>query len=438
MSETKRHILIADPSAKTLEMILRSPQAASYEIETARSGPECLDRLNRFKPDLLLVELMLPEMHAIEILDRLGGRNKMLGVFITSAQTMIQNHRAAIERGADDYLQKPFTAEDFFARAEAFFQGNLKAQTYIGPEITKEEAIYHPIPTVSKTYLKFWGTRGSNPVSGPKYIRYGGNTCCLEVRYGDDHFIIDAGTGIRPLGEEFQINGELNLFIGHTHWDHITGFPFFQPIYKNTTKINVYAPVGFDRKPKAIFTEMLAHAFFPVRLDDILADLTFKEIRDGDQIHIGKLTLEMHYAYHPGDTLCFKIKSPHHTVGYVTDNEVLMGYHGHPKDVGKNHPLLEPHKRLITFLRDCDTIVHEAQYFPEEYRRRVGWGHSSISNAAAFIAATGCKNWIITHHDPQHSDRDLQVKVQLLRDILNECRLDVQVRMAYDGLMLPF
>jgi len=438
---TNRRILIADPAPNTLRIIKESPRAREFTIETAKDGPECLERARRFKPELILVELMLPKMHGIEILSHLRDfpETKETGVIITSSQTMIQNYQAAIERGSNDFLEKPFTADEFFRIVDDYFAGTLTPTPFKqkNPVTPAENTPYHPIPTIATTYIRFWGTRGSNPVAGPKYIRYGGNTCCLEVRYGDDVVIIDAGTGIRPLGEMLLGERELDIFIGHTHWDHITGFPFFSPIYQKGTKINIYAPVGFERSPKEIFTEMLAHAFFPVRLDDMQAELNFKELRDGDHIKKGKLTIETHYTYHPGHTLCFKIRSPHLTIGYVTDNEMLLGYHGHPKDIGKNHPLLEPHLSLINFLKDCDLLIHEAQYFPEEYQKKVGWGHSSMANATVLINAVGSKDWIVTHHDPQHSDQDLQVKIQLHADILRDTNLNTQVRLAYDGLTVP-
>lgn len=441
MDSEKKRLLIADPSARTLRLIKESPRSSEFTIEVVKDGPECLERLPRFKPDLLLVELMLPKMHGIEILAaiRQNDETKKIGVIITSSQTMIQNYRAAIEKGTNYFLEKPFKSEEFFEVVDWYFNGMLKPAPFHDkcPIYPENRTFYNPVPTIATSYVRFWGTRGSNPVAGPRYIRYGGNTCCLEVRYGKDMLIIDAGTGIRPLGERLHDEKKIDIFIGHTHWDHITGFPFFAPIYQKGTEISIWAPVGFERSPKEIFTEMLAHAFFPVRLDDMQANLNFKELRDGDHIQVGQLTIETHYTYHPGHTLCFKIRSPHRTIGYVTDNEMLLGYHGHPHNIGKNHPLLEPHLSLISFLRDCDTIIHEAQYFPEEYRKKVGWGHSSISNATVLISATGCHDWVVTHHDPQHSDEDLQVKIQLHNDIIRDCTVECQVRLAYDGLTLP-
>ncbi|HPE85188.1 MAG TPA: MBL fold metallo-hydrolase, partial [Chlamydiales bacterium] len=229
----------------------------------------------------------------------------------------------------------------------------------------------------------------------------------------------------------------IHLFIGHTHWDHITGFPFFTPMYIPDVEVHLYAPVGYEKGTQELFSEMLAYAFFPVRLDEMQAKFHVHQMRDGDTIHIGGLTLETHYTHHPGSTLGFKVRSPTHTIGYITDNEMLLGYHGHPDAIDINHPLLEPHLSLIHFLTDCDLIIHEAQYFPEEYEHKVGWGHSSIANATVLLKHTGCQEWLVTHHDPQHSDTDLHIKLQMHQDVIADCHLHTNIRLAFDGMTLP-
>ena len=160
-------------------------------------------------------------------------------------------------------------------------------------------------------------------------------------------------------------------------------------------------------------------------------------MRDGDHYDIGNLSIETHYTHHPGSTLGFKIRSPTHTIGYITDNEILSGYHGHPDAIDRDHPLLKPHESLIHFLSDCDLLIHEAQYFPEEYEHKVGWGHSSISNATVLMKHIGCHEWIVTHHDPQHSDKDLAIKLQMHQDILHDCHMHTHTRLAFDGMVLP-
>ena len=272
-----------------------------------------------------------------------------------------------------------------------------------------------------KNYLRFWGTRGSCPVSGAPYRVYGGNTCCLEVRYGDAHIIIDAGTGIRQLGEFIKLNKidtPIHLFLGHTHWDHIIGFPFFEPIYHPNTQITVWSPASQGRSCKEVFNDLLSSELFPIRLDQVRANVEFRTSQQKTPIEVPPLSIDFHMTHHPGVSYCFKIKTPNQIIGYVTDNEMLQGYHGPINQVPKD--LLEPHLDLIEFLAPCDILIHEAQYSAEEYLQKEGWGHSSVPNAVVLLQKTRVSQWYITHHDPRHTDADLDFLQTIGKKTLKE------------------
>ncbi len=263
-------------------------------------------------------------------------------------------------------------------------------------------------------YLKFWGTRGSCPVSGPQYSHFGGNTSCLEVRYGEDLAIIDAGTGILPLGNQLMEEGvrRIHLFFSHMHWDHLIGFPFFKPLYCPDVEIRIHAPQGKGRSPKELFEQLFAEEFFPVKLADLPARISFHPM---ETVRVGNLTVECHLAHHVYTTYCFKITTPRETIGYASDNEV------------------EAHSRggLVGFFRESDLLIHEMQYTEEEHLGRRGWGHSSAKEVMPFIAEIGPKRWIVTHHDPCHTDADL-------RRLSEETRLKTRcpVEWIYDGAVI--
>lgn len=427
-------ILFADPSDLTLNL---AKKLEGHTLLFARNGVEALKIIENEEPEMLFVDLMLPIHHGIEILQKVRELGRPCGVIITSFLTMIQDYKASIEGGADYFLLKPCELSDLQKLIEEFQQGTLKPKPYSPVGALSSSSCYNPIPTTHKSYIKFWGTRGSNPVSGPKYVRYGGNTACIEIRHGEDLVIIDSGTGIRGLGDQLIDEGvkNINLFIGHTHWDHITSFPFFAPIYNSDVTVNIWAPVGYEKNTKALFKDMLAYSFFPVRLDEMHATMNFNELRDHIPMKFGNITIEACQANHPGVTMCFKITSPNKTIGYVTDNEVLLGYLGHPNEVPT--ALFDPHRDLIDFLQDCEVLIHEAQYLPTEYHKKIGWGHSSVSNATALIKQMKCIEWIVTHHDPMHSDTQLQKKTQLHHDILLDCDLFCHLHLAYDGFLTP-
>lgn len=436
----KKRILIADSSKEIIDTILKAHGAEKYDFETSMQGMETLKKIETFKPDLIYLDLLLPEIHGIEIIKTIHANPefKQIGIILASSNPMIQNYHAAIREGVNYFLGKPFDVDFLFNLIHRFFTDGLVPDPFSSNGKEKNSAsVYLPKPRDPSSYLKFWGTRGSNPVSGPDYITFGGNTSCLEVRHGDDLVIIDAGTGIRPLGDTISKAKIVHLFLSHTHWDHVTGFPFLQPLFNADCKVMIWSPVGFEKSTQELFTEMLAYAYFPVRLDDIKAHLIFNDLRDHSPVSIGTITIECHYAYHPGSTLCFKIHIGNKTIGYATDNEMFLGYHGNPNSLSKDSPLIHAHESIIRFFKDCDLFIHEAQYTPLEYQKRVGWGHSSLSNASILAKYCGAKDWIVTHHDPKHSDEELYQKLQLHKDILTECNIHCHVQMAYDGMVIP-
>jgi phosphoribosyl 1,2-cyclic phosphodiesterase/DNA-binding NarL/FixJ family response regulator len=442
MVTEKKRLLIADPDRKLQQSIKASKSAGRFVIESAVNGHECLKKLETFLPDILLIDLLLPQIHGIEILRKIktDPRTKQIGVIITSANVMIQNYHSALKQHADYFLEKPFNLSHLFSCIKLFFEGKLSPGLHPGKELEKEgKHCYLPKMHPSSSYIKFWGSRGSNPVSGPNYVRFGGCTCCLEVRHGNDLLIFDAGTGIRPFGTLLEKTKPKNihLFFSHTHWDHLAGFPFFTPVYDSDCHVTIWTPIGFEQTAREIFTEMLSYAYFPVRLDDMKASLTFKDLHEGETIEINSFQVNTHYAYHPGATLCFKISCGKKTFGYITDNEFLMGYHGNPNAINKSHPRLASYLSQIKFFQGCDLLIHEAQYTPQEYLSKVGWGHSSIANASVLIKHTNVKEWIITHHDPSHTDEDLLRKTQMQFDILDDCRIDCRSSLAFDGMILP-
>lgn len=436
-----KKILLADPDRKLHQRIKQSIKTKPYHFAFATSGIEALEKIEHFQPDLVIVDLMLPHVHGIEILKRIRANscNKQIGVILLSNNIMVQNYQSALRNGCNYFLEKPFDLASFFSILLHFFQGNLIPIPFKSKESSTSPA-YVPKAHSIHSYLKFWGTRGSDGVSGSPYVHFGGNTCCLELRHGKDLLIIDAGNGIRSLGlhliETTSIK-DIHLLISHTHWDHVSGFPFFAPLYDPSYRIHIWAPIGFDKSAHDLFTEMLVHSLFPVNLEEIKAQLIFKTIYERIPFQIGPFKIDTHYALHPGATLCFKIICAKTTFGYATDNEFLMGYHGRPQSITSSHPLLQRHLSLISFFKGCNFLIHEAQYTPAEYQHKVGWGHSSVTNASILIKHTNTSHWIVTHHDPIHTDENLFHKIQLHQDVLADCNSNCHLEMAFDGLLLP-
>lgn len=258
--------------------------------------------------------------------------------------------------------------------------------------------------------VTFWGTRGSIATPGAGTMAYGGNTSCVELRCGAEIFIFDSGTGIRPLGlalmQEFADRPlTIHLFISHTHWDHIQGFPFFTPAYAPSVTIHIYGSAGEGRPLEKILRGQMDSDYFPVALGDMTSTLHMHEFR-GKQFQIGEATITPAYLNHPGMTLGYRVACDGKTIVYATDNEPYqetLPHLGHRAEAGRDFGK-QLDAEFVRFLEGANLYIGDAQYTDEEYPGRIGWGHSSISATVEAALAAQVRALAIFHHDPNHDD----------------------------------
>jgi diguanylate cyclase (GGDEF)-like protein len=250
-------------------------------------------------------------------------------------------------------------------------------------------------------HVRFWGTRGSIATPGGRTSVYGGNTACTEVRAADGTVIVlDCGTGARELGLHLVRTVpqpmRLHLFIGHTHWDHIQGFPFFVPAFLPGAELNVYAPIGFQRSLEEAMAGQMEYSYFPVKLRELRSRIHYTELDEGF-LRVGDVLVETQYLNHTAPTIAYRLSSGGATVAYVTDHEPFWDVPGRVS----RHPGDERH---VAFMRGADLVIHDAQYTEAEYRSKVGWGHSPLEYAVDVALAAGVRRLVLFHHDPQHDD----------------------------------
>ncbi|HZM43980.1 MAG TPA: MBL fold metallo-hydrolase [Burkholderiales bacterium] len=290
--------------------------------------------------------------------------------------------------------------------------------------------------------VTFWGTRGSIATPGAGTTTYGGNTSCVEVRCGTDILIFDAGTGIRPLGlalaQEFKGRPlTLHLFISHTHWDHIQGFPFFTPAYLPTTTIHIYGSGGAGRPLEKVLRGQMDADYFPVALGDMSSTLNVHEFK-GKPFQVGAATIAATYLNHPGMNLAYRLCHEGKSVVYATDNEPYqqtLTHLGERADAGRDFGQ-KLDAEFVQFLSGADLYIGEAQYTDEEYPGRIGWGHSSISATVEVALEAQVGTLAFFHHDPLHDDPEVAKMAEQAIQMIGARNSSLQCFAAREGQTL--
>jgi len=254
--------------------------------------------------------------------------------------------------------------------------------------------------------VKFYGTRGSVPVCSPDFQEFGGNTTCVQVRdiESNNIAILDAGTGIRELGKDLIESGhkqdEIFIAFTHFHWDHIQGFPFFEPAFDKKQKINLLA-LGWGERItclKDIFKTQMQKEFFPVQLEKMGAKFKFMLLKETKRVFRTQtkkpklVIVKTNKHKHPGGAYGYRIVLGGKVMVFCTDIE-----HGNSID-----------KNVVKLAENADFLIHDAQFTDEELKNKTGWGHSSYSQAIEVAEMANVKMLALTHHDPDHDDAFLR------------------------------
>lgn len=254
--------------------------------------------------------------------------------------------------------------------------------------------------------VRCWGARGSIPVSGPEFLRYGGDTSCLEIRSKNDEILIlDAGTGIRALGCALveQQRHSLTLLFSHYHWDHIQGLPFFKPLYNPKADLRLGGSRGASKDLKRVLGRALRPPFFPVPLDKVPASVTALGFTD-DTLQVDSLLVRRMAASHPNQGAGFRIEEDGKSLVYLTDNELSLRHRGGLSFAD-----------YVAFCKGADLLIHDTEFTPEEYPHRRGWGHSHFADAARLAKEAGVGTLGLFHHNQERTD-------QAQDELLERCR----------------
>jgi len=268
---------------------------------------------------------------------------------------------------------------------------------------------------MTSSYLRFWGVRGSYPAPFSTHLGTGGNTSCVEIRVGDHLLICDAGTGVIPLGnllmEQDEVR-EITVILTHYHWDHINGLPFFLPAFTPGWRINFFGPGEERAEIEKHIADQMRAPYFPVETETWLADINYMEPRDGS-FRYGPIEIEYFNVHHPGSTYGYRIGASGRSIVYASDNELAFINHSIERRKAefdaRERQLLEAmkeeqHWRAVEFMEDVDFLIHDAQYTPEDYARKRGWGHSCYIDTVRAAVDARAKNLYLFHLDPNYDD----------------------------------
>jgi phosphoribosyl 1,2-cyclic phosphodiesterase len=272
------------------------------------------------------------------------------------------------------------------------------------------------------TFIKFWGVRGSIATPGQTTVRYGGNTSCIEVRCGGGIIILDAGTGLRALGQsllkEFKKKPlNLTLLLTHTHWDHIQGLPFFGPIYNPRCRLRILGCEGARKGLVDALTGQMESTYFPVPFDTLPSNIEIEELKDFN-FSIGTVLVRAQRANHPGVCVGYRLLSPEGIVTFFPDTE--------PRRDSDDSEMLK-------FVRDSDVLILDSQYDRAEYKKHIGWGHGCVDDSIDLALKANVKKLVLFHHDPDHDDARMDELVKYARNIVKKSKSRLQIEAAREG-----
>ncbi len=432
-------IVVIDDEPVIREMLVRHLEAHGWNVLEADNGDTGLALVNAHRPAAVVCDLLMPGTTGFNVCRAIRARRDKLGdvaIIVTTGSDFATDRQNAFEAGADYYLIKPISPAEIIAILDP-----VAARLPASPS---PAAAAPDRPTDGTTIVRFWGVRGSIATPGPDTVRYGGNTSCVEVRCGNEILILDAGTGIRPLGESLRKEFSerplsVNILLSHTHWDHIQGLPFFGPIHDQGRETTILGYEGAKQSLLKSLASQMDSTFFPIGMDRLAGKVTVRELHELE-FRAGHTRVQGIFTNHPGVTLAYRLCTPGGGVVFMPDAEIIPAGARQKAAAGGGDEAntidfaAYKNQLLAEFALGAELFICDAQYTREEYERRVGWGHSCIDETVRLAIAAKVRRLVLFHHDPTHDDHMIDHLVAQARALALEARSSLEIEAAAEGM----
>ena len=399
MDQDNLKVFIVDDDPDIVGLLTSLLSDAGHSVIANADSAAALPAMRDVKPDCIVIDLMMPGIDGQQLCKELRSDESLsqTKIIVISGKAYDFDRKRAFEFGADAYITKPINAKKFVPRLERV----------IGDQIE----------------MRFWGVRGTLPVSGPSSLRFGGETSCVTLEFAKGQFFIfDAGSGIKSLSNYLMAERrgrlEAKIFISHPHWDHINALPFFVPLYVQGNEFEILGASHGDITVRELISAQMDGIYFPITIKEFGAHVYFRNLKE-ESITIDNITVKTMLLNHPGYCLGYRVEYKGRSICYITDNELYL----------ESSEFYNPYyvKRLTKFISDADVLITDTTYTDEEYESKVGWGHSCISKVINLAHDANVKKLYMFHHDPDQDDDAIDAKFETARTLLAELKSKTEV-----------
>ena len=409
-----------------------------WQVLEAENGDAGIELAGVHRPAVVLSDLLMASGNGFQVCRALRSNDELrhTKIVVVSGRQFEKDRQAAFKAGADEYVTKPIDADRL-----VLLLSRIAARAPGGEE--------PPAPAVAlsrgPTRVKFWGVRGSIATPGPTTVQYGGNTSCVEVRADGQLIILDAGTGLRQLGQQLAAEFgsqpiDATLLLTHTHWDHIQGLPFFQPVYKPQNHLRILGFEGARHGLEVVLAGQMESPFFPIGLREVPANVHIEELKEMS-FNVGPVRVEAAFANHPGICVGYRLFTSGGSIAFFPDNEPFPEKAPAPRaaaatDEPPRSFARNEYRQMIDFLRGTDVLIMDTQYDANEYKRHTGWGHGCLDDVVALALEAEVKTLFLFHHDPNHDDATISQMLAHARKLVAARKAKLHVEAAREGAVV--